>query len=54
MNKQDKCFKCKEFKDYGVWITSKRRYRYFCKECYQQKIEEEDAKNGKKVDTKGY
>jgi len=53
-NKKPICFSCKKRKDYGIWITSKNRYQFFCKECYQKKIEGEDVKNGKKMDSKGY
>jgi len=50
---EDICFRCNQHKEYGTWVTSKKKYEYFCKDCYQKKIEEEDDKNGEKVDSKG-
>jgi len=52
LSNKDICSVCNEPSDYGVWVTSKRRYSFFCNECYIKKIEDEDVKDGKKVDTK--
>lgn len=50
-NNKDVCSMCNKRKDYGIWITSKKKYKYYCKGCYIKLIEEEeDAKNGKEVD----